>query len=203
MSAFRRRTQFAAPLIVTVAACSGGSPKSDKPKRYPGHVWAVTMSPDACLATETDLGCPPDVTCNPPPPQEVQCPPGSSGRNTIRIAERGDKTCAVLPPSCVEESCLTTPTACPLPFGQSLPKKLGAIMEIEMRDGSCHVEEKNPDCPPNVDCNPPAPKKVACPPGITEEHEIDIALLADGTCAVIPEGCSTTECVGTKTECPK
>ena len=121
----------------------------------------------------------------------------------VRIAERSDKTCAVLPDGCLDEKCLATPTDCPLDFGKQLPKKLGAVMEIEMREGSCHVEEKNPDCPPNVDCNPPAPKKVACPAGITEEKNVDIALLPDATCAIVPEGCSTLDCVGAKTECPK
>jgi hypothetical protein len=194
MSAFRRRTTFAAPLIVSVAACSSKS-TPEIAKRYPGAAWAVFMAPDGCKALEE--------RDQPPPAREVACPPGSSGRNVVRIAQRGDKSCAVLPDHCFDENCLTTPTECPLAAGKALPKKLGAIMRIEMRDGECHVEEDNPDCPPNVDCNPPAPKKVTCPPGITEEKTIGVALMYDGNCAVVPEGCTTLDCVGARTECPK
>lgn len=193
MTAFRRRTSFAAPLIVTVATgCS--SDKTDAPKRYPGPVWSVFMAPDGCRGLDESAKT---------PAREVTCPPGSSGRNVVRIAQRADKICAVLPDGCFEERCLETPTECPLEPGKQLPKKLGATMEIEMRDGECHVEEHNPECPPNVDCNPPAPKKIGCPPGITEDNTMRIALLPDGNCVVVPEGCETQDCVGSRTECPK
>jgi hypothetical protein len=198
MSAFRRRTVFAAPLIISVASCSSSSDKPPAPKQYPGPHWSVFMAPDGCkaLAMEGEVASKSAA-------REVACPPGSSGRNVVRIAQRADKICAVLPPDCIEEKCLETPTACPLEVGKSIPKKLGAMMEIELRDGECHVEEHNPDCPPNVDCNPPAPKKVGCPPGITEEQNMNIAILVDGNCAVVPEGCETQDCVGARTECPK
>lgn len=196
---FRRRTTFAAPLIISVASCSCGKtdPTQETPKRYPGPSWSVFMAPDGCkaLASEGDASR--------APAREVKCPPGSSGRNVIHIAQRTDKICAVLPPDCFDERCLETPTDCPLEVGKSLPKKLGAMMEVEMRDGECHLEEHNPDCPPNVDCNPPAPKRVSCPPGITEDKNIMIAILVDGSCAVVPEGCETQDCVGAKTDCPK
>lgn len=196
MSAFRRRTTFAAPLILSVACSSSDKPPA--PKRYAGPHWSVFMAPDGCkaLAMEGDVA-------SKSPAREVPCPPGSSGRNVVRIAQRADKICAVLPSDCFDEKCLETPTACPLEAGKTIPKKLGATMEIELRDGTCHVEEHNPDCPPNVDCNPPAPKRVACPPGITEESNVFIALLVDGNCAVVPDGCETQDCVGPRTECPK
>lgn len=156
------------------------------------------MAPDGCraLATEVD-------GLSKAPAREVQCPPGSSGRNVVHVAQRHDKICAVLPDNCFDEKCLETPTACPLEPGKTIPKKLGAMMEIELLDGECHVEEHNPDCPPNVDCNPPAPKKVACPPGIIEGTNMHIAILVDGNCAIVPEGCETQDCVGARTDCPK
>ena len=196
MTAFRRRTTFAAPLIISVACSSRG----DRPpeRHYPGPHWSVFMAPDGCKALAMD-----GDEASTAPAREVACPPGSSGRNVVRIAQRHDKICAVLPSDCVAESCLETPTACPLEAGKSLPKKLGAMMEIELRDGVCHIEEHNPDCPPNVDCNPPAPRRVRCPPGITEERTMTIALLVDGNCAVVPQGCETQDCVGARTECPK
>lgn len=197
MSAFRRRTSFAAPLIVSVAACSSDK-ADDKPKRYGGPAWAVFMAPDGCRALELA-----HEGTSKKPAREVSCPPGSSGRNVVYIAQRADKICAVLPRDCFDEKCLETPTNCPLEEGKTLPKKLGAMMEIEMRDGWCHVEEHNPDCPPDVDCNPPAPKKVGCPPGITEEQTMNIAILVDGSCAIVPEGCETQDCVGARTECPR
>jgi hypothetical protein len=195
VSAFRRRTSFTAPLIVSVAACSSKSPANEPPKRYAGESWAVFMAPDGCKALEE--------RDRPPPAREVPCPPGSSGRNVVRIAQRADKICAVLPDHCFDETCLETPTECPLAVGKTLPKKLGAIMRIEMRDQECHVEEDNPDCPPDVDCNPPAPRKVTCPPGITEEQTVGVALMVDGNCVVVPSNCSTVDCVGPRTECPK
>ncbi|MGE0397005.1 MAG: hypothetical protein AB7T06_09825 [Kofleriaceae bacterium] len=196
---FRRRTTFAAPLIISVAtSCSSSDKPSDKPKQYAGPHWSVFMAPDGCKALAMDGDAP-----STSPAREVACPPGSSGRNVVRIAQRADKICAVLPDDCFDEKCLETPTQCPLEVGKSLPKKLGAIMEIELRDGECHVEEHDPDCPPNVDCNPPAPKKVTCPPGITEEQNMGIALLPDGNCAVVPDGCELQDCVGARTECPK
>src|SRR5438128_2669774 len=121
---FRRRTTFAAPLIISVASgCSSAKTEtSEKPKRYPGPSWSVFMAPDGCKALEADSKA---------PAREVPCPPGSSGRNVIHIAQRADKICAVLPENCFAEKCLETPTACPLEVGKSIPKKLGATMEIE------------------------------------------------------------------------
>jgi hypothetical protein len=199
MSAFRRRTSFAAPLIVTVATGCSNGPANDKPKRYPGPMWAVFMQPDGCRALPTDGERNPTKETA----REVKCPPGSSGRNVVHVAQRADKICAVAPDDCFDEKCLETPTDCPLERGKSLPRKLGAMMEIELRDGECHVEEHNPDCPPNVDCNPPAPKKVECPPGITEDKNVMTALLPDGNCVVVPDGCDEQDCVGARTPCPK
>jgi hypothetical protein len=126
MSAFRRRTVFAAPIILTVAACSGGkTPEEPAPKRYPGATWHVSQrgGPDDCMAGETDLGCPKGVRCNPPPPQTIKCPTFPEGREWVRVVKRPSGECAILPDGCFDDTCVGAATDCPLPFGQQLPPK--------------------------------------------------------------------------------
>lgn len=203
MRAFRRRTQFAAPLIISVAAagCGTKEPKRESPKQFPGTMWSVTMRLPNCEASQ-DIGCPPGQSCNPPAPQDVECPPGASGNTVTRIAQLPSGTCAILPPGCFEVACAKTPAPCPLPPGKKLLTKIVFAWKIEKRGEGCHAEEEDHDCPPGVDCNPPKPRMVPCPPGITEEHDIDVTKLPDGTCAVVPEGCTDVGCVTDKTPCP-
>ena len=208
MGAFRRRTQFAAPLILSVAAsCSGGKDKPEgnppppPPKRFPGTTWGVTMRLPNCEAVEL-ASCPPGASCNPPAPQAVECPPGASGNTVTQIGQLADKTCAIVPVDCYEPRCATLPTPCPLAPGQKLVPKIVFVWHIEKRGAGCHAEEEDNECPPGVDCNPPKPRMVACPPGITEDKTVDITQLADGTCAVVPDGCTTAGCVTDKTPCP-
>jgi len=224
MGAFRRRTQFAAPLILTVAASCGS--KSDEPplktkvttgeaveprppqKRFPAAmIWAVWMDLPGCKAgvDMRDIQCPPNVECNapnPPAPQDVECPPGASGKTTQYIAELADKTCVLVPPGCVELGCAKTPAPCPLPHGQKLVHKIAFAWHIEKRGEGCHVEEEDHDCPPGVDCNPPKPRMIPCPPGITEDKDVAVTQLADGTCVIVPEGCKDLGCAVDKTPCP-
>lgn len=123
MSAFRRRTVFAAPIILTVAACSGGkTPEDPQPKRYPGPTWHVSQrGPDTCMASETDQGCPKGVMCNPPPPQDIKCPAFPEGREWARVVKRPSGDCALLPDGCFDDTCVGAKTDCPLPFGEQLP----------------------------------------------------------------------------------
>jgi hypothetical protein len=120
MSAFRRRTQFVAPFIISVAACSGGK-SHESPNRFPGTVWYVmSQGENKCSASFTDLDCPKGAMCNPPPPSETKCPPFAEGQNWANVAKRTNGTCAVLPALCYEESCLGAATDCPLEIGQTL-----------------------------------------------------------------------------------
>jgi hypothetical protein len=91
-------------------------------------------------------------------------------------------------------------TPCPLPSGQQVVHKLANVWTIEKRGGGCHAEEG--DCPPGVDCNPPQPRMMPCPAGITEDHDVRVAELPDATCVIVPDGCADTSCVGAKTPCP-
>ncbi len=225
MGAFRRRTQFAAPLIISVAAAGCGSKSSEPPPpekqiagpknrepsppktQFAGPMWSVWMQLPGCKAAidMRDVKCPPDVECNlpnPPAPQDVECPPGASGKTTQYIAQLADQSCVLVPPGCIELACARTPTPCPLPPGTKLVAKIVFAWKIEKRGEGCHAEEEDHDCPPGVDCNPPKPRMVPCPPGITEEKDLAVTQLADGTCAVVPEGCTDVSCVTDKTPCP-
>lgn len=201
MGAFRRRTQFAAPLIITVAAGCGRGGADQPPKRFPRMTWTVTMQLPGCQAV-MDVDCPPDIACNPPPPQDVECPPGASGKTATRIAELADKTCAIVPPGCFDPSCAKLPAPCPLPRGQKLVHKIAFAWHIEKRGEGCHIEEEDHDCPPGVDCNPPQPRMIPCPPGITEDKDVNVTQLVDGTCVIVPEGCKDLSCAVDKTPCP-
>ncbi len=207
MGAFRRRTQFAAPLIFTVAA-SCGSKGSEPPRknRFPRTTWAVRMNLPGCKATvDMDINCPPNEACvveNPPPPQDIECPPGASGKTTQRVAQLADLSCVLVPEGCFELGCAKTPAPCPLPPGQTLVHKIAFAWHIEKRGESCHVEEEDHDCPPGMDCNPPKPRMIPCPPGITEDKDVEVTKLVDGTCVIVPEGCKDLGCAVDKTPCP-
>jgi hypothetical protein len=210
MAAFRPRTVFAAPIIITVAASCG---KSERPRaepkaeaagerhHTPAHGrrdavpaenevarWSVTMRAMKCSAHVA-------VRANPPPPsQAIACPPGMSGNLSITVIERADGVCMTQPGGHV--------TPCPLPPGQQLVQPLGVVWTIERRGKDCHAEEDAHDCPPGVDCNPPKPRTFACPDGVTEDKPLRVAELPDATCVVVPEGCADTSCVSHPVACP-
>jgi hypothetical protein len=195
MSAFRRRTTFAAPVILTVAACSSGKdkPKPEAKAAIPA-MWQVRMDNMKCVASSRG---------NPPPPaQEIECPPGMTGGISMTVGMLTDGKCAVVPQGCADASCAKPTTPCPLPPGQQLVKKLAYVWIIEKRGDKCHAEEEDHDCPPGVDCNPPAPKTFPCPPGVTEEKPLHFAELPDTTCVIVPDGCDNTGCATEKIDCP-
>ncbi len=191
MAAFRRRTHFATPVILVVAGCSGKATE----KRFPGVTYEVRMVDMKCRATEPGR--------NPPPPRAIECPPGMSGSTTFVVGELANGTCGIVPRGCTDEACVKIKTPCPLPYGREVVQKLANVWTIEKRGERCHAEEGGEDeCPPGVDCNPPQPRFVPCPPGITEDKVVRIAELPDATCAIVPPGCKTTDCATEKIECP-
>jgi hypothetical protein len=140
---------------------------------------------------------------DPPPPRAIACPPGMSGKTVMTVGQLPSGTCAIVPPGCVEAACAKLPTECPLPPGQQLVHKLGLVWTIEKRGADCHAEQEDHDCPPGVDCNPPAPRTFPCPPGVTEERPLHVAELPDATCVVVPDGCTDTGCATERVDCPK
>jgi hypothetical protein len=142
------------------------------------------------------------VEGNPPAPRDIECPPGMTGNVTMNVMLLGDGRCAVVPAGCTEPACATPVTPCPLPAGQQLVKKLAYVWTIEKRGDKCHAEEEDHDCPPGVDCNPPAPRTFDCPPGVTEDTPMKFAELPDTTCVIVPDGCEDTGCATQKIACP-
>jgi hypothetical protein len=214
MAAFRRRTVFAAPLILSLA--SGCKDKPERTNNPPppdvspsaprfAREWDVRrVGPGVCEA-EAVVSCAPGKSCNPPPPQASECPPGTSGKTLIRVGTMTGERCVVAPKGCTHDGCATVAAPCPLPFGTKLPERFVEVWVVEKNkngDGGCHAEEPEGTCPPGVDCNPPTPRKVACPPGVTDTEEKRVALLADKTCAIAPDGCNAPSCIGATTPCP-
>jgi len=203
MAAFRRRTQFAAPLIITVAACSSSKEKpKPEQKSFPGVTWQVVMDNMKCRAVSAQVSGDKVATTEDPPPREIQCPPGMTGGMYMTVGELAPDKCAVVPQGCVDASCAKPTTPCPLPFGKQLVQKLAYVWTIEKRGEKCHAEEEDHDCPPGVDCNPPAPRTFDCPPGVTEDKDLHIAELPDATCVIVPDGCLDTGCATEKIPCP-
>jgi hypothetical protein len=227
MPALRRRTTFAAPLILSlVTGCSKKEEEYTRnpppPERTPEPPPVKTTNPpeptarfiaewdvrrvDAGICeAEAIVQCDPGDRCNPPPPRAIECPPGTSGKTVIRVAAVTTAKCGIVPKGCNDATCVKLETACPLPGGQQLPPKLVEVWLVEKNkngDGGCHAEEPSTDCPPNVDCNPPVPRKIKCPTGMTDPGEIKVGLLPDKTCAILPDGCNAPGCAKTKTACP-
>ena len=182
-------------MIVVIAGC--GSKEPPKRERFPGITWNVQMNRNdgKCQARESGP--------NPPPPVAIECPPGMSGSTVFVVGKLANDTCGIVPPACLDEHCVKIHTPCPLPPGQEVKQKLANVWLIEKRGERCHAEEGDEDeCPPGMDCNPPQPRFVKCPPGITEEHPVRVAELPDATCVVVPSGCKDTSCAKEKTDCP-
>lgn len=141
---------------------------------------------------------------NPPSPRSIECPPGMSGTTIFTIGELANKTCGIVPTGCVDERCVKIAAPCPLPAGQVAVQNLAVVWTIEKRDDDCHAEEGegHDACPSGIDCNPPQPRIVKCPAGVTETQSIRIAELVDATCVVVPDGCETTGCAKQKVDCP-
>lgn len=115
----RPRQSFAAPFILSIAvalpmatACKSGGGGGEVKQPDPDPVgnygeWNVWMAADGsgCSAAPVDSGeCPPDASCNPPPPMAVSCPEGISadGLKIIQAVEGGE---------CATEA--GAPVACP------------------------------------------------------------------------------------------
>jgi hypothetical protein len=207
MAAFRRRTVFAAPLIV-IAGC-GGKDGSQDPSRLPGQSWTVRKQGATCRADHR-IDCPPNVACNPPAPLEIECPPGATEAMTVTVVAKADKTCAIVPRACTSLDCATEATPCPTPPKAKVPSpKLIAIWSIHpgrSSPGSCEAFDdlacNVPPGQPAPPCNPPPPEPVACPTGYVIDRPMRIGQLADGTCVVAPAPCKDSSCVKEAIECP-
>ena len=188
MTAFRRRTAFAAP-IIAIISCGGPRTRPDE-RTIPGETWNVFASDGECLAGQVEH-CPKGALCNPPPPRQIECPAGitSSG---IEIVEKPDHTCAVVPSGCVELACATQTTACPMPPGTPRPLRKPIWTVSRQQDGCRAVPECKTE-PCGVDA-----RAIACPPSLG----VRIGELPSRECAIIPEGCADETCAGERLPCP-
>ena len=138
------------------------------------------------------------------PDLAIECPPGMTGNTTFVVGALADKQCGIVPAGCVDETCVKIRTPCPLPPGRQVRQPLSNVWTIEKRGAGCHAEDGggHDECPPGVDCNPPEPRTVPCPAGITEDKPIRVAELPDATCAIVPDGCDDASCATPKIACP-
>ena len=192
MTAFRRRTAFATPLIAIIS-CGGGQRPEEK--SIPGQSWNVVSRDGACEANQVEH-CPKGALCNPPPPRQIDCPGGMPESGWLQVVEKPDHTCAVVPSGCVELACATQTTACPMPY--DTPRKLrGPIWIVarheanclavpECKTEPCATDKRAVECPPSLGM-PPASLRIG-----------DVS----GACAVVPETCLDESCVGERLACP-
>jgi hypothetical protein len=188
MTAFRRRTAFATPFIA-ILGCGG--PQRPEEKRIPGETWSVFARDGACEASSIEQPCPKGALCNPPPPRQIECPAGITEPERVKVVQRPDATCAIVPDGCVELACATQPTACPLPFGA--PRKFRAIWTVARHDADCRACKTEP-------CGEDA-RAIQCPPTL-KPTPVRIGELPSGTCAVIPDACVDESCAGDALPCP-
>jgi hypothetical protein len=127
-----------------------------------------------------------------------------SGTTIFTVGQLADQSCGIVPSGCVAETCVTIKTPCPLPHGKELAQRLSILWTIEKRGDGCHAEEGggHDECPPGVDCNPPAPRMIPCPPGVAEDTPIRVAELPDARCVIVPDGCDDASCAAQTTPCP-
>ena len=78
---------------------------------------------------------------------------------------------------------------------------LGTTWYVMKRGEGCSAMEEN-HCPPNVMCNPPPPRPIACPAGAAEDTGVRVTELTAGSCAIVPPGCDARGCATTPTACP-
>ncbi|MCE9573877.1 MAG: hypothetical protein K8W52_12075 [Deltaproteobacteria bacterium] len=167
----RPRTQFAAPFVMVVAACShdasrGGGSSGPAPLQS----WSVQRTVDRCSAM-IHVDCPRDnsVTCNPPALQEYACPDFPMERTTV-VSFDG-KTCVI--------DGTNAPTTCPHqdpPVDAAPPPPPDAAQAAQAaplrtwhvyNDGKTCQATFDVNCPrgPNGEippCNPPASTTVPC-----------------------------------------
>lgn len=109
--------------------------------------------------------CPPDASCNPPPPEEIECPPISSQR----IVSRADGTCErVVVLECPEDtSCSSAaqPVDCPSAFVRSISRS---------DDGTC-TAYRELECPEGHYCDTPPPASTDCPATLTEPGTVSLS----------------------------
>lgn len=200
MSARRRRSQFAAPLVVTLA-----------------------IAPACIIRTGSGSGAPPpgprvtgDDHRGDTPPTPISNPPRPAP-DTVDSTPPGGR-----PPHASSPG--TATTADPGPTQTPPPRQTDGSTDVvqgpqptELRywtvhqraDKGCYAVHDTSCPPPPSTCNPPAPARMkACPDGITPKTPVKVQELSPDECYVMhaapacPAGVSCNPPRPTKIECP-
>ncbi len=138
-------------------------PVAGKPARN------IEQMPDGTCMEYFDVDCPDDGrTCNPPPPQKIQCPESvlPAATDATRVTMRPNGECWEAQGSkdfkCPEGAVCNPPppkrVKCP---DAVLPEAADPKTVHARPDGTCW-EEVDIDCKPDATCNPPPPRRVKC-----------------------------------------
>lgn len=137
------------------------------------------------------MSCPADATCNPPPPTKIDCPDDLTQLDwdhwKAQLGRVENGTCVeTQAPICAKDKEICdeqppVPVSCPddltkLAFDRYVPTKNNetevTTRIVRRQNGTCWEQEEG-NCPPNVPCNPPAPRPIDCP---EDPEQIDLDL---------------------------
>lgn len=125
----------------------------------------ITYRADQKCYREEPEDCPPDASCNPPPPEEVDCPPIAYRRIIPRI----DGICLHdVELECPEDtscSSVSREAGCPPSFVRAITRG---------DDGACTVQREL-ECPPDTACESPPPVAADCPSALTEPGTLSLS----------------------------
>jgi hypothetical protein len=159
MSSRRPRSQFAAPLVVTLAtvpACMARTGSSAPAPRTGDGADGTVVIANPPRPIPDGGGGGGDVT--------RQDPPHTPTRWTVFAQGDGGGCYAIM-----DATCPPPPATCNPPPPQKLatcPAGATATASVEVRElspGECYVIPPMPACPPDASCNPPRPTKIDCP----------------------------------------
>jgi hypothetical protein len=192
------RTRFAAPFVVVVTAAGGcgdgkkgggTTPPDPDTKPKPTATWNVRKRPEGCFATQ-NVDCPKDMSCNPPAPMQMPCPPDKKNDDWFTVVSFDGKSCllegtqtAVTCPSYDYQEPPPPPEIdAAVATGPQLQRwkiiRAGKDCMAAMSPDPCeqlHLKPGDP-IPP---CNPPEPIRLkSCPPA----HVVAIVEVAKDTC---------------------
>ena len=212
MAGLRRRTAFAAPLVVIVACGSDGDRSAHR-----GQSWTVRRDGATCRA-EVVIDCPRNVACNPPAPRVIPCPEGATQTANVTVAEIEKGRCAIVPRGCSELACATAETPCPdassvaPPVSRPDAPTLGVEARWTItRDAKACLARITMGCPGvrSRVCNPPPPsmggptstRTIECPSALGDKPALEIAQFTDGTCAETSLDCFDKACARDPAPC--
>ncbi len=128
----------------------------------PRHLGEIHLEADLTCMRYVDVQCDPGDKCNPPPPEKVPCPPELTPRPMpaadAPLVFLRDGACHT-----IDDARVPCPASGPTVQLPS-PLRRGDLV-LRESELACY-DEPIVDCPPELDCNPPAPHKVVCPPDL-------------------------------------